>query len=274
MENLYELEAKQRGLDNLIVLTEHSHLEDVDSINVPYVCQCCIGLTKKTIYVNFTCNRDCNYCSAPSYDLGAETFFVGQSKIDKIGHIKESLDGIDAIVFSGGEPTLHGNLQKVLRILEYLAQQDQEYYTCLFTNGDFLDENLLNLLKQKGLAEIKISAHNYQIDKLRLSKQYFERVFCEIPAIPTERRRTEELAYKLNQIGIMQLILDELQFTPANSEELQEAGFSMGKCGEVVGSYEMVLELAAALKKGLPEFKIIFCPVTIRKHTYAKHQQV
>ncbi|MDO8570969.1 MAG: radical SAM protein [Candidatus Daviesbacteria bacterium] len=270
----YETMIGKRSLDNLIILDNAFNLKEKDLSYVPYVCSCCVNSTKKTIYVNFTCNKKCYYCSTQHYDLGPTDFFIGQEKEGKIINIKKQLSGIKAVVFSGGEPTLPGNFNKLLEILDYLSSLKEKYYACLFTNGDFLDKHKLNLLKQKGLMEIKISVHDYHIDKLILSKQYFEKVFCEIPAIPGEVEKIKTLVYELNQIGMPQIIIDELQFTPANTANLKEKGFKQGTNGEVIGSFGLVLDLAQNIKYDLANFKIVFCPVSLRKHTYAHQNKI
>jgi pyrroloquinoline quinone biosynthesis protein E len=100
--------------------------------------------------LTYRCNLQCGYCYNP-VDLGAYREEIGVE--DWLRAIEQAVDlGVVQIGFSGGEPTLRGDLVELVARANELGA-----YTNLITQGTFLSESLLDELLDAGLPHIQIS---------------------------------------------------------------------------------------------------------------------
>src|SRR5579875_3720726 len=96
------------------------------------------------------CNLACTYCNefdrhSPPVPL-AEMF----RRIDKLGEL-----GTSIITFSGGEPTLHPDLDALIRRV-----RDRDAIATIITNGYFLTPSRIQRLNKAGLDYLQISIDN------------------------------------------------------------------------------------------------------------------
>lgn len=103
----------------------------------------------KKSYVIFTqgCNFKCHYCyNSPSARIFEPENNTG-AKIDEIlTFIEENKEKYDAVVMSGGEPTMHNDLPDILKKIKALG-----LFVRLETNGT--NPKILSIITQESLAD-------------------------------------------------------------------------------------------------------------------------
>jgi PqqA peptide cyclase len=100
--------------------------------------------------LTYRCNLQCPYCYNP-LDLGAYRDELDTAEWERVlGEAAEL--GVLQAHFSGGEPTLRGDLAQLVARASSLG-----LYTNLITQGTFLDDALLQRLKDAGLDHVQIS---------------------------------------------------------------------------------------------------------------------
>jgi MoaA/NifB/PqqE/SkfB family radical SAM enzyme len=102
------------------------------------------------------CNIDCGYCN--EYDkvsapIAAE---VLERRIDKLAEL-----GTSVVAFSGGEPMLHPELDRLIRHI-----RQREMLAGLITNGYFLSPKRIQELNEAGLDFLQISIDNVEPDEV------------------------------------------------------------------------------------------------------------
>lgn len=118
----------------------------------------------KTGYIQITrrCNNNCIICSNPFID-----------KELSFSSIKEYIEeykkrGINNIILTGGEPTLHTDINQIIKFLN-----NKNFNFTLITNGiKISDKKICKEMKESGLKKINISfySHNEDISKKLNSK--------------------------------------------------------------------------------------------------------
>lgn len=171
------------------------------------------------------CTRHCFYCPQdPSIRAERESSSDGMIFKNPAEHIRFlKTFQIRGVGFSGGEPSI------VLdRVLSHISAIRQEFgnslYLWMYSNGDRLDRSALKELQNAGLNEVRIdlSARNYDLAPLVLSKEYIPTVTVEIPAIPEDFSVLTELLGKLEAAGVNFLNLHQLTATAYNYRALRQ----------------------------------------------------
>ena len=100
------------------------------------------------------CNLSCTYCN--EYDKHSDPVPTAEMlrRIDKLGEL-----GTSIITFSGGEPTLHPDLDILIRRI-----RERGAIATLITNGYFLVPDRIKRLNDAGLDYLQISIDNIEPD--------------------------------------------------------------------------------------------------------------
>jgi MoaA/NifB/PqqE/SkfB family radical SAM enzyme len=104
------------------------------------------------------CNLACTYCN--EYDKDSEGIATAemQRRIEKLANL-----GLTILVFSGGEPLLHKDLDVLIR-----HAREQGLMVGLITNGYLLSPERIGRLNQAGLDYMQISIDNLEPDEVSL----------------------------------------------------------------------------------------------------------
>jgi MoaA/NifB/PqqE/SkfB family radical SAM enzyme len=100
------------------------------------------------------CNLACTYCNEFDKDSAPVPTAEMLKRIDKLGDL-----GATIITFSGGEPTLHPDLDSLIR-----RARERGAITTVITNGYFLVPDRIKALNAAGLDYLQISIDNVQPD--------------------------------------------------------------------------------------------------------------
>lgn len=225
-EKVHELE--ERGL---VVANDRK------SLTYGWVSPSCIvcreGFNTATFSISTQCSRNCFFCFNPN-QVDYEKFKSEKDDVvEKLAAHSQAGDDFIDLALTGGEPLLHKP-----EVEEFFRQAKALYphaYVRLYTSGDFLDEEFLQVLRDCGLDEIRISVKmddevsslERTLDLLELSKEYISRVLVEMPVMPDEFERMKALLLVLDEIEIDGINLLELCFPGHNAEEFAKRGYQL-----------------------------------------------
>src|SRR3982750_4824014 len=102
------------------------------------------------------CNLACTYCNEFDKDSRPVATSEMLQRIDKLGEL-----GTSIITFSGGEPTLHPDLDLLIRRV-----RQRGAIATLITNGYLLTPDRIKRLNHAGLDYLQISIDNVQPDEV------------------------------------------------------------------------------------------------------------
>lgn len=108
----------------------------------------------KIAYLQLTrkCNQECRFCSNPPNNE-----LLDKESAAKIIH-EYKKNGFNGIVFTGGEPTLYKDLDKLIQYSHQIGIESR-----IITNGQLIsDIQYLEELIRSGLKHIHISIHSYK----------------------------------------------------------------------------------------------------------------
>jgi pyruvate formate-lyase activating enzyme-like uncharacterized protein len=179
-------------------------------------------------FINHLCSRNCFYCPQDhSIKKESEAQTDGMIFKDPSEHIRFlKIFRIQGVGFSGGEPLLVFD-----RLLSHIKAIRQEFgssiYLWMYTNGDFVDRSSLRNLQEAGLDEIRfdISARNYDLTLVSLSKEYIPTVTVEIPAIPEDMDLLKGMLDEMETIGVDFLNLHQLYASKHNYKALRQRNY-------------------------------------------------
>lgn len=150
------------------------------------------------VVITEKCNLNCRMC-----------FLRNKQRIDTIVHKKDLLElfkstmryGIKRVVFVGGEVFSHKDIFDYIR---YVSDLNLE--SCIFTNAQFFNKNLVNKILESGLSEIFFSLDSITqsiFDKIRLKEGAFNKT---IEAIKLTKKMRDEAKSNL-KININTVIM-------------------------------------------------------------------
>ncbi len=114
------------------------------------------------VSVTDRCNFRCVYCLDP------DARFMSKQEVLTAGQMLQVVEaavelGVRKVRVTGGEPTLHPELGKIVAGIAELGVND----IALTTNGSLLDEHMANALKSAGLTRVTVSLDTLREDRSR-----------------------------------------------------------------------------------------------------------
>ena len=190
-------------------------------------CRICGRGSWSCLFINGKCNARCFYCPSPQPSLGEpETngirFSNAQDYADYLAAFRFS-----GMSISGGEPLL-----TVDRSTNFISKAKKKFgpalHVWLYTNGILVSGDKLKQLKEAGLDEIRfdITADHYDLEKVKSAVGLIPTVSVEIPAIPEDCRRLQQIVVQLADIGVNHLNLHQLRCTPHNCANLLRRNYT------------------------------------------------
>ncbi len=197
-------------------------------------CKACnTGEGSITLYLSLMCNRDCFFCFNANQEQ--YEYFLENKKecIDELESLQKAGQKISHLALSGGEPLLHP--QEAVRFLQRGRQLYPKAYLRLYTNGDFVNQVVLQQLKAVELNEIRFSIkiddppdHRQDVyDRITLAKRYIPNVMVEMPVFPGRTAEMKSLLLKLNELNITGINLLEFCFPFNNVQEYINRSFQI-----------------------------------------------
>lgn len=184
-------------------------------------CRCCGETSWSCLFINGICNARCFFCPAEQTETGDPA--TNSIPFPDVADYADYLErfGFTGASISGGEPLM--TFDRSLHFLKSLRERFAErIHLWLYTNGTLVTRDKLLRLAESGLNEIRfdLCAVDYDLDKVRLANGVIETVTVEIPAVPEDLGRLQELLPDLVAAGVRFLNLHQLRCTPRNFPEL------------------------------------------------------
>lgn len=191
---------------------------------------CATDEGSRTFYLSFACNRNCYFC-----------FNANQEGYEKDRHLKETWrDELDAflegpvpvthVALTGGEPLLHAN--EAVAFLQCAHASAPAAHLRLYTDGDFLTDELLGRLRDAGLSELRLSvkpdeegAHTEALRRMKLAKRYIPHIMVEMPVIPGTVDEMKQLLRAMDELGVFGINLLEFGYPRGPWQPFAERGF-------------------------------------------------
>jgi pyruvate formate-lyase activating enzyme-like uncharacterized protein len=221
-----------------------------NNLSKPYInelspgCKTCINGTWSCIHINFLCTQDCFFCPQDRKKAPISDNHIFNSAEEYVNYLKKF--NFEGIGFSGGEPFLVFD-----KVIEYIRRIREvfgpKHYIWIYTNGDLVTKERLELLRKAGLDELRfnISARNYDLKPVELAIKYINTVTIEIPAIPEDLNLLKSLLKKIESIGVKYLNIHQLYATKYNCDLLRKKNYTFLKMNNYNIPSVLESELAA-----------------------------
>jgi len=182
-------------------------------------CRSCVEGKWSCIYINGLCTRKCSFCPqdkpAKKERLPMSDYITFRSSDEYISYLRKF--DFSGVGFSGGEPFLVFEL-----LLGYIKKIRKHFgsrhYLWVYTNGDLVTAQKLELLKKAGLNEIRfdISARDYDLAPVELAAKHIDTVTIEIPILPSRVAFMKGHLKKFEEIGVKYLNLHQIIINKSN----------------------------------------------------------
>lgn len=196
---------------------------------------CHTGMGSATYILTLKCNRDCFFCT----NKNQADYAAGVNKVyDIISEFKTHLKyykKMKSVAITGGEPLLYP--EKCVEFIKEVKKADKTIQTRIYTNGDLVTEEILKLLKEAGLDEIRFGlkpdengkVDQKSLDNLALAVKYIKRTMVEMPLMQGRVKEMEELMMTLDKIGIFGINVLEFLFPYVHVDEYKNKGYEVSK---------------------------------------------
>lgn len=197
----------------------------------PACVHCRTGEGSKTVFHTLKCNKDCYFCAnmnQENYDYYVNNInnaFKEVALADKGG-------GYRSVALTGGEPLLLSELS--VDFFYECREKYPEAHLRLYTNGDFLTDELAQELANAGLDEIRISVKaadtgypQETVDKVALASKYIESTMVEMPVIPGTLEVMKRLLKELDDAGCKGINILEFLYPWINNQKFKSRGFKV-----------------------------------------------
>jgi pyruvate formate-lyase activating enzyme-like uncharacterized protein len=233
--NLGKKEEEQRAeLKKAGALFRNNNHSIVSNGKISSACEACqTGTGSYTTFVSLKCHRDCYFCFNKNQD--DYSFYVNHHKDvnQELSELLKSGVELKHLALTGGEPLLHK--EEAIDFFKMAYEETPETYTRLYTAGDLLDEETLQMLQKYDLNEIRFSIkmedseqkRNHILGRIELAKKYIPYVLVEMPVIPGKLEEMKELLLTLDKMGIFGINLLEFCFPLENAKAFHEKGFNL-----------------------------------------------
>lgn len=204
------------------------------SISVGPLSSACVACAtdegSRTFYLSLACNRNCYFCfnaNQEDYEDGKRLKTHWRSELD------EFLEGptpVTHVALTGGEPLLHPD--EAVAFLEQAREKAPGAHLRLYTDGDFLTDELLGHLRDAGLTELRLSikpdeegASAEALRRMELTKRYIPQVMVEMPVIPGTEDEMRDLLRGMDDLGIFGINLLEFGYPMGDWKPFAARGF-------------------------------------------------
>lgn len=192
---------------------------------------CRTGAGSKTVFQTLKCNKDCYFCAnmnQENYDYFVENINNALEELTA----SDTGSGFRSIALTGGEPLLLP--EKALEFFKECRSRYPEAHLRLYTNGDFLDDEMAASLADAGLDEIRISVKaadtgypQETVDKVALAVRYIPSAMVEMPVIPGTLNVMKKLLKDLDAAGCKGINILEFLYPWINNEKFRSRGFKV-----------------------------------------------
>ncbi|MCB9846535.1 MAG: GTP 3',8-cyclase MoaA [Phycisphaeraceae bacterium] len=166
------------------------------------------GRTVRDLRLSITdrCNFRCVYCMDPDVRFMDRATLLSVDELVRVARVCVSL-GVEKIRLTGGEPSLHPDLDAVIERIAALPVKD----VAMTTNGSLLDERRARRWKRLGLSRVTLS-----LDSLRDDR------FAKLTRSNTPPRRVIEAARAASIAGLGPVRINAVIVRGFNDDEVED----------------------------------------------------
>lgn len=207
------------------------------SISVNDISTACIACTgapgSATFYYSLKCLRNCYFCFNLNQSNYEEHLKNDRDWRAELRGLREANRQMTHLALTGGEPLLEPD--EAVAFFEKAHTIWPNAHLRLYTTGDQLTENLLDLLVGVGLSEIRFSmkldddsqTKEAAIGRIRMAATRPLDTMVEMPVIPGSFKEMCSLLRTLNELGVCGINLLEFCYAWHNWSEFERRGFKL-----------------------------------------------
>jgi len=182
-------------------------------------CLTCGQGTWSCMFINGLCTTNCFFCPQDRKRKKERLPTADGIIFDEPNSYVDYLEkfGFRGVGFSGGESMLV--FEKLALYITRIRQKfGKKIYLWIYTNGDLVNVDKLKRLKRVGLDEIRfnIGARKYDLQPVELATKFINVVTVETPAIPEDYEVLKKCIFKMQEIGVNHLNIQQLCSTRHN----------------------------------------------------------
>lgn len=223
-----------QNLENKGALVRNNRKSIVSNGKISSACEACqTGKGSYTSFISLKCHRDCYFCFNKNQD--DYTFYLNHQRNtnQELEDLINQGVKLTHLALTGGEPLLHP--EETIQFFELAQKLTPESHTRLYTTGDFLNEDLLQRLKETSLDEIRFSIkledstnkRKHILRKIELANKYIPDVMVEMPIIPGTGKAMKELLLELDELDIFGINLLEFCYPFENAHAFKDRGYEL-----------------------------------------------
>ncbi|MGB9521160.1 MAG: radical SAM protein [Anaerolineales bacterium] len=210
---------------------------DRKSVYINQISPACIacqkGIGSQTFFISLKCNRDCFFCFNPNQtDFDFYTHHQRDLR-SELAEVKKQGYQLEHLALTGGEPLIF--LDETMDFFHESKRLFPQSYKRLYTNGDYVNEDVLTRLQEAGLEEIRFSirmhdlakGHDYIFDRIALARQFIPFVMVEMPVLPDKFEEMQKVLMRLDKLGLYSINLLELCFPFYNAQIYRDYGYKV-----------------------------------------------
>lgn len=194
----------------------------------PACAVCDRGEGAVTVDISHSCNRRCYHCFGDTSKIPKNQLYDYIARID----LFNSLHEVKSFGLSGGEPLLFKT--HALDCLAYVGESSPGAYKRLYTNGDFVDADILEELRGVGLDEIRFSIKHEDFDdwtglknKMLAAKDRIPTVMVEMPVMPGTRTEMQDILLQLDKLEIFGINLCEFCYCMHHANDFNKRNYKV-----------------------------------------------
>ncbi len=234
---------------------------------LPKGCRYCLAGMKIVIFITGICLDRCWYCPVSKEKIGRDVVFVDEEPVKNIDDIVLEAYKINAFGagITGGDPIF--SIERTHQVIKELKKEfGNRFHVHLYTSGRLVDDNILGLLYETGLDEIRFHVYSYELlPKVEKAVAIGFDVGVEVPFIPTEDYVLflKNLIVQLEQIGVKFININELEVSESNIENIILHGLRPRGL-TVENTWEKLKEFLSWCETNVKKLAVHFCTLSFK----------
>jgi len=214
------------------------------------------------LFVTGLCDSSCYYCPLSEEKIGRDNAFADEMPVSTDQDILVEVEAIrgEGAGISGGDP-----LCSFERTLDYIrllkAEYGPDFHIHLYTSKTTVTQEDLEQLKDAGLDEIRFHPQTMDWSGIEHALAIGLVVGIEVPVIPGQFEKLQQIAIRAEEIGVSFLNLNELEASETNFEQLKAQGMRLTNLASasIAGSAEVARKIVEWAANNLKTLSVHFC---------------
>lgn len=191
---------------------------------LPVGCRYCLMGAKIVVFITGICLDKCWYCPISREKKGRDVIFVDEEPVRNINEIILEAYRVNAFGagITGGDPIYV--IDRTYNVVKELKKEfGDKFHIHLYTSGRLVDENILGLLEESGVDEVRFHIYDRRlISVLKKAVKTGMDIGVEVPFIPLDNyiEFLKSLLVEIESIGVKFVNINELEVSETNIEAM------------------------------------------------------